>query len=61
MMIDEVFEESDVYGEQLVKINVITLRSKWGSTRLGSSMQYMYRVLKETEIPKDAGVEIEFK
>lgn len=43
------------YNEKIGRINEREVRS-WDN-----SMQYMYRVLSDSEIPKDAGVAIEFK
>ncbi|AEB62265.1 DUF2075 domain-containing protein [Bacillus sp. FSL K6-2819] len=43
------------YNDKIGKINEREVRS-WDN-----SMQYMYRVLSDREIPKDAGIAIEFK
>ncbi|MFP3470733.1 hypothetical protein R0J90_11890, partial [Micrococcus sp. SIMBA_144] len=43
------------YQEKIGKINESEVRS-WDN-----SMQYMYRVLSDCEIPDDAGIAIEFK
>ncbi len=43
------------YNDKIGKINEKEVRS-WDN-----SMQYMYRVLSDREIPKDAGIAIEFK
>jgi uncharacterized protein len=43
------------YNEKIGRINKREVRS-WDN-----SMQYMYRVLSDREIPEDAGVAIEFK
>lgn len=58
--IDSVFSGSitdeiyDVYKEKIGKSNVSQIRS-WEN-----SMQYMYRILEDSEIPSDCGVAIEF-
>jgi uncharacterized protein len=57
----------DVFDDELVNNIVSNYNSKIGRINerevrsWDNSMQYMYRVLSDSEIPKDAGVAIEFK
>jgi uncharacterized protein len=57
----------DVFDDELVNNIVSNYNSKIGRINArevrswDNSMQYMYRVLSDSEIPKDAGVAIEFK
>ena len=57
----------DVFNDELTKNIINNFQEKIGSVNKSevrswdNSMQYMYRVLGDSEIPKNAGVAIEYR